>query len=343
MPKIQVTPELASSLRKLRIDHGVTAKDLSLAIGKSASYITMLEKNKIMTIDAALFDNVLSAIVGSPRKTKLESAYEELGENVHLIFSSTEMEQQYWLINFDETRRAIPVPEKLIDYITQLMEDHSIERDYLLSSINSNLDLIEVNYPDNIRYNEWFKDSDDSSSIIIKFDSQLFNAILDKKAKETKYIFLFAILYYLYRIINNNLVRGIKDEDANTRAKDTLNEFKVYTLLEKHSLVNSSLSVEEINNLLPKEDVLNKKLIKEINNCLNALSDANVTWANKHLEVITNNLSIDSGLFLTLSSAFDFEKIKDCSFDKRQEFLDDIRQYMNEYDFKDQHQINEYN
>ena len=325
------------------MDHNVTAKDLSLAIGKSASYITMLEKNKIMTIDLILFDHILSVIVGSPRKTKLESAYEELGDNVQLIFNADEIEQQYWFTNYDQTRRSIPIPEGLVDYILQLMDEHSIERDRLLSSINSNIDVLETNYPDPIIYNEWFKDGEDSSTILIKLDFQLLNAILDKKAKETKYVFLLAILYYLNRIIDNNLVKGIKDEEAYNKARDTLNEFKIYTLDEKRSLMNSSLSLDEINNLLPEEDVLNKKLIKEIFNHFNALSDTNVTWANEHLEAIANNLSIDPGLFLSISSAFDFNKIRDCSFDKRQLFLNDIRKYINEYDFTDKNQINEYN
>lgn len=63
MPRAIVTPELAETLRGIRLQNKVQAKNLAAHIQKSAAYISKLENGNIQTIDTKSYIRFLNISV----------------------------------------------------------------------------------------------------------------------------------------------------------------------------------------------------------------------------------------------------------------------------------------
>ena len=63
MPRAIVTPELAETLRGIRLQNKIQAKSLAAYIGKSPAFISKLESGNIQTIDTKELYSILQRIV----------------------------------------------------------------------------------------------------------------------------------------------------------------------------------------------------------------------------------------------------------------------------------------
>lgn len=334
MPKIQITPELSDALADLRKSHQLTAKELSSLIGKSPSYITVLEKNGIKTLTLSDFESILTNIVGK-NPADLDEAYEELQNFIEINYSKEELDQQLWFTNFDLVRRKQPIPDDLVDEFVASMKENSISEKTLLSTINSNLDIPEEEFTLFKSHNE-YEIVNNSTSILMDMSEATLQNILHKKAKTTKYVNLFAIAYYLQRLIKNNLNREL-DTEAHQTAGNQLKAHKVYTIENKDKLRN-----EKNEDALPAEDKKNQKLIKQIEYSIRALSDYDIMKTNSLLETIAMNLDADLGLVMSIYG-LDFSKIEKMTREKKQEFYDGIKDFINSFEIDNASSITLYN
>ena len=71
MPRAIVTPELAETLRSIRLQNKVQAKNLAAHIQKSAPYISKLENGNIQTIDTEELYKILQYISNESNSTEL--------------------------------------------------------------------------------------------------------------------------------------------------------------------------------------------------------------------------------------------------------------------------------
>ena len=63
MPRAIVTPELAETLRGIRLQNKIQAKSLAAYIGKSPAFISKLESGNIQTIDTKELYSILQFII----------------------------------------------------------------------------------------------------------------------------------------------------------------------------------------------------------------------------------------------------------------------------------------
>ena len=136
MAKIIVTKELAETLKTLRIQNGIKSNELATKINKSPAYITKLEKGAIQTLKEEEFDKILGYILKDLSNS--DEVAETLYSSLKIKYSDEEIERQLWFNNFDTVVRLIPLPIELIEEINKMIEECSINKEYLLKMINSN-------------------------------------------------------------------------------------------------------------------------------------------------------------------------------------------------------------
>ncbi|MBQ6622037.1 MAG: helix-turn-helix domain-containing protein [Mogibacterium sp.] len=137
--KFKVTPELATLIRTIRMQNGISSKDLAEAIGRSPSYVTKLEKGAVRTIRKDELTEILSYI------TEGEDFYEDkfpaIIRTLSTILTPENMILQTWLLQYDSYERPIRLPEALTEVLRDKMARVGIEAEELAEIINANEDV----------------------------------------------------------------------------------------------------------------------------------------------------------------------------------------------------------
>ena len=158
MPRAIVTPELAETLRGIRLQNKIQAKSLAAYIGKSPAFISKLESGNIQTIDTKELYSILQFISGENSSTELA---EQIYASLRFKYSSKEIEEQLWFTNYDTVECLLPIPEALIDDMVTRLGTLGVSRSYLNTRINANeaLSPEDIN-DDSIEFFQYHRASD---------------------------------------------------------------------------------------------------------------------------------------------------------------------------------------
>lgn len=334
MPRTVITPELADTLRLLRIQNNISAKDLSVHINKSPSYITKLEKCYIKSVDSDLIDNILKYITNDD--TEGNKLAEEIFSTLKHKYSKEEIDQQVWFTNYDTVFRQIPVSDTLIEFINSKIQDNNISIDYLLSRINSNEALPDEDKQDaSIANNIWYasKACNNTQAIKIKMHKEQLATLLVGKLSSAPYYAIMTILFYILKIEKFKDKSVITDDEYKELMDETkaiLNSFKFYSLIEKANIIAMADSKEQLSNLLNTFDYDNQILISEVLSNFKLASDFNVKLTNDRLKLFLSNLNWDLWFTLKIIS-FDFYKLETIDIDSKKALLIEVEKLLNSY------------
>lgn len=336
MPRAEVTPELSDTLRDLRIRNKIQSRSLAAHIGKSPAYITKLENNGIKSIDLEVLYEILNYITSDIAPVDLA---EQIYEVLKIKYSSKEIEEQLWFVNFEEVKCLLPVPESLINEINALIEDLHVSRQYLLNRINANESLSDEEKNDpSIPYNQWVRsetkeNGDFRNSVKIKLSIEFLNGLLEKKIDTSPYLYIRAIVFYLLKIQKYNDIVEISANQYMSLLQNTeniLNSHKYYSITQKKRILSDTQSSEEIRSLMNSFDIQYHDLITDILSGLQFASAQNITLVNKQLETLSKNMHWDLGFVLRLIS-IDFCKLDQISFSLKKELILDIEKLVDKY------------
>lgn len=332
MAKIIVTKELAETLKTLRIQNGIKSNELATKINKSPAYITKLEKGAIQTLKEEEFDKILGYILKDLSNS--DEVAETLYSSLKIKYSDEEIERQLWFNNFDTVVRLIPLPIELIEEINKMIEECSINKEYLLKMINSNQFLSdeEINN-DSIPYNEWYEDENKGTCIKIKLDEKIYYGILNGEVDSISYIYPYTILYYIFVIKSEKSIYEMKNLDCNefqNNATSILNKHKFYSILERERLLSGRRTEEEKEAILNSFDLENSKIINGILGEFKFIADANIVVTNERLKLFLENLTSDVGLMLKLVS-LKFNKLEGCDVETKKAFIKEVEELIEKY------------
>lgn len=338
MPKIQITEELATTIRKIRTDNKIKANDVAKYIKKSPAYITKLEKAELKSIDEDTLMDLFAYITFGTQSHNDLDLLNNIYQKLRVFYTPKELEEQVWFYNFESMRCKLPVPAELVDEFNAKIEALNISRDYLLSRINSNESISEnVTKLCSATPNQWILiDSaleEKQLAILIDFPEETFNNILDKEKDSCSYTFIFCIAYYLFKIQEYGETIKISDEDHMILYKNAttfLNKYHFYTPSTRDALMAKAKSIDEAEQYFTTYDSESKRLISSILGAFTFISDVNIKKANAQLGAFENNLRWDIGFIMTLIS-LDFASLNDLSYSKKKELLDLIKNKIQEY------------
>ena len=337
MPKVQITEELATTIKRIRTDNSIKANAVANHIQKSPAYITKLEKGELKTIDSdTLFDilTFVSKEQGQSDFDLLDNIYSKL----RVFYTPKELEQQVWFDNFESVWCKLPVPEDLIDEINKSIDDLGIDRNYLLSRINANEAIsADVIKKCDSTPNQWkiIEASSEGRLTAIKIDlsDALFNRLLDKKEDTSSYIFIFCIVFYINKIRKFDKKVDISDSDYENLYRDTteyLNKHYFFTVSKKNALISGAKDRKEAEQYLSIYDSENERILRDIINGLTFMSDVNIKKTNAQLDVFLKNMKWDLGFMMALIS-LDFSSLINTSHGNRKEILDRFKETIEEY------------
>lgn len=335
MAKVQVTSQLAELIRSIRLQNGIKSVSLAEHIGKSAAYVSKLEKGDIQTLEKECLHKILNFITQG--KDSFDDVIEEVYATLKFKYSQKEISQQLWFDNFDTVERLIPIPFELSSDLSSIMNSCNINIPYLCERINSN-ESIPIDISKNSQYpiNEWFIVSDTAPNdryIIIKMTEIEISDILNGEKTETPYIFLLALTFYLLKISKcGNTIEISEEESLSLMEESTsfLSKYKVYTLAERDKLMTGIISQNDLSNVLSKFDLENQDIVTQILIKYRVWSDRDIKSANRLLENYLKNLTWDIGFVMKLTS-YDYFSLDKISYTSKKKLLQEMLELIGRY------------
>ena len=337
MAKYVVTPELAETIRTVRTQNHVPAKEVAEKIGKSAAYISKLEKGDIKTIREKDLTQIFRSLFNNNDDFQdfIETTLEKLLDTLELKFSNDEIKKQVWLDNYDTVLRKIPIPEEMVDDINIRMDQLNYTVAQLCDRINSNEDIRpEVENTDKYPFNEWQAFVVDHewkfSFIKMKVTVGQVEEVLTKKVKTSNYVLMLSIAYYLMREEIKSEIGKTDSDEVMRQAKNYLNSFKFYSKAEKAKLLRQAKTDAEIEGLLSSFDKANSDYMFEIVRAFNIFSEFDIEQANKSMEEFVKNLRWDSGFMMALVGC-GFNETGSIVHTVKKDMLNEIRAIIEKY------------
>lgn len=340
MAKFEVTPELAATLKSLRIQNNVTAKSIAELIGKSASYISKLEKAEIKTIKESELTTIFNFIYCDVENGReiTDSILKKIYNTIELRYTEEEIDRQSWWTTYDTVLRLIPVPADLIDDIVARMKAIGLTSNTLCERINANEGISpQVTNIDRYPFNEWKafvkNHKPDFYFIKMKVDVNIINRILSKEVEDSNYVTMLAISYYLRKIERFGTEIVIPEEEnknLNIEARDYLNKFKFFSIEEKYKINKLAKSEEERESLISTFDQENRQLVNKILVDFKIFSDLDIRYSNKIFSILIANLKWDLPFMMAMSGV-EFCELENISHSNKKNMLNEIRSIVKKY------------
>ena len=334
MPRAIVTPSLVETLRSIRLQNKIQAKQLALYIGKSPAYVSKLENGSIQTIDTEELNSILQFISGQEAPVELA---EQIYKSLKLKYTAKEIEEQLWFVNYDTVECLLPIPDALIEEFNLRIEKLGISRHYLTGRINANEALSDEEKNDrSIPYNQWYHQErfgGNAHSIKIRLPEEQLNKILDKEYDIAPYVIVFCILFYLLKIEEYKETVSLSDEQNSALMQKTtiiLNEYKFLSISEKNRIISEKQSQEEIQALLSSFDIDNIEILNDIIRGFQFASERNIKSTNEQLKAFSENMHWDLGFVLKIIS-MDYRSLQKTSVSNRKNLLEEIEALIKQY------------
>lgn len=335
MAKVEVSPILADSIRTLRMQKGLSSRSIALAIGRSPSYFSKIESGSIKSIDKSELDKIFDIITGDDRS--LDKQIDSLYATLKIKYSTDEIQEDLWFLNYDTVTRLIPIPPELIEDINNRIHQAQISIEYLVERINGN-DDIPMEYRTGLDqdFNEWKMYGSNTSGgqyIQMHVSVNQIEKILNGKVKTSNYVTILGIAYYLEKIEKHQDLRELPHEESNAlmeRAYDYLSSYKFYSLKEKEYRLNVATSNEERQRILTSFDNENINLINDLLNGFKVFSELNVEFTNRQLTAFIANLHWDASFMLNLIG-LPFSNLEKISFTLKKEMLLELNKIVKKY------------
>lgn len=330
--KLYIDSDFGHQLKDFRTQYKVKAKDVAVYMGKSAAYISKLEKGEIHHIDREEFVKMTNYISQS------EKGYELFCERIIGTMDYEDLDQSTLVNNFDWNERTLPVPDGYCEYVQRKISELNIEILELANYINKNDDLDEEFIREqnidliSVEKNVWipYKEADSNNIIrnyiVVEISEQEIKDIIRKEVKKATYLYLYVILYHVFKwqeakkqlVLNDSVRTNIKRKTTNK-----LNEFKIYTLSDKTKALSQAHNETEAVQVLNAFDIKNQELVRKLLTGIYYLSEQDVEYANEKLEGIIKNLERTPSFSLAYM-ALPLEKILDAPYNVKREFLDSV-------------------
>lgn len=340
MASFEVTSELASTIKSVRILNKVSAKALAEHIGKSQSYVSKLEKAEIKTIEEYELTEIFKFIYH-----QVENGHESMEIILHKIYSTIEFQltvdeiaTQMWWDNYDTVTRLLPLPSEMVDDIVRRMQKIDLSSVTLCHRINSNEGLTkDIKGIDRYSYNKWYafymNNRMKFSFIKFKFSQDEIDNVLNKRVDSVNYITMLAISFYLLKIEKYGERTVITEEENKELYYSVLNylsSYKFFSIEERNRLDKLAKTKEEKESLLSSFDRENQDLINKILSEYMFFSKIDIQSCNKIFRTYLENLNWDLGFMMMLAN-IKFNELDDVSFSNKKNMLDEIRSIVTKY------------
>lgn len=331
---VQITDTLRNIIKEERKKRKYRGSILSEHIGKSPSYISLIEKGSIKTIDVSVLYKLFEKLIDLP-KEKLNDYLTEIVGQENIIRTEEDNKKEEWEVNMEWQFRMFPISLEMIEFINIKLEELNKKPTDLLEKINSNdtLDketLDRLDKKENSVFVRFDDDGTRETSIKFKLPMDFIDKILSNETKSLNRITLEAIFFNIF------LLEGKNPYDAMLLTDEKIHEFKIYTKRKRANLIKNLVigdkhsKRETIENIVGKERFECSILSNKIFNRLNALADIDPLYGIEVFTAFKTNLETDNKLIFAILN-LQFNKLANLDTDKKKDFVEDINSLIKKY------------
>lgn len=311
---VPLTPDIGMALKNFRIENKMTAKSITEKFDKASSYISKLEKGDIKKIDGDFLIQLCDFITGSDDGlaiflNKISQSYKDFSNESKII-----------IMNIDDLLCEYAVPSKMIDEIKTYLTSHNISVSKLVETINSNEDIANSDYYNDLPLNIWYSPDDDIDNASIKLSVPLsyVEDLLSGKITTIHRVIAEVILYALYKCGG--------EEKAHYIAYDKL---KLYHIIRRR--VYTTLTLEDIlEGLEPDTSDALKNVILQLRFIITITKE----YGSKRIKQICSNLTDDLGFCFAYMS-INLVDLEQRDKEKKKEFLNELKALIDKYSTED--------
>lgn len=327
--KYAVTPELATLLKTLRMQSGISAKDVARHEGKSPSYISKLEGGSVKSVDKDILTSMLEYSTGgmSFYDDVLPSAYRTL----RAFIEPYRLPAQVWLFDYDAADRMVRIPPDMVEDVRRHMGELGVSAAELARFVNANIDSeLGEGFPANR-----FVALDYEGAPRLLFRAEVSVDALERflacEMAEASYMLVNNLLFSLIRIeLFPQVETKLPPDDAVTVLRNTADYMDRWGF---HSLVGYShlMSSPDFVRYQGKLAVEKNNVPERIAAILSQVVDANPLTAINQLNVFCDTLEWDPSFAVKLLG-IPFSDLNGMSFSNKARLLRDIQALVDSYD-----------
>lgn len=338
MPKFVVTQNMGAALKNLRQRRNIKAVDVAKSINKTGAYISKLEKGVLNTIEKDDFLHIIKAL--SKNENEYNEAIDLLLTDTSMEFSKEESDNEEWKMNMDLFYRKLYIPPEYLSIVNEKIQKLNISITELVAYINANYDLYDCGEFDKAMLdaaekNRWIFNNG-KSFIVVEVTEEDLETVLYTDKVATNYSMLMCILVSLLRL------EKLSHNDAYEEAHRILSSLQIQTLSEKESIMQAydkknemhSILDQRENNALPEADRKLLTNLYDFTRQINYFAQMHdIEYTNERMSTLIDNLKVDPILFMGYIG-IDLNKLKDCDFKIKKQFVHAIRDLVEEYSIK---------
>ena len=196
--KFQVTPELAKTLKVVRVQRGISSKEVADHLGKSPSYVSKLEGGDVKYIGAEALTGLLCFLAGS------EDFYGEVlpavASALEGVVGSKVTDDQLWFIHYDVAVRPVEVPAGMTAELAAAYDELGVTPAAIAAHLNANIDS---GMPDSFPANELLTlDSDGKQRLLARVEvtEDEVRGVVYETGHVTTYFFLYNVVHTMHRM-----------------------------------------------------------------------------------------------------------------------------------------------
>lgn len=298
MAEIKVTQALRDTIKKYRKEIHLRGDVLSRSLKKNTSFISQLETGKLDTIDSEILNNIFDILFEHETPDEKNRKISGILNELKLTLSDKELERQDWMRIMDLQYRLIPIPESIINYIKDQLEELNLLPEDIIARANKNEELQNTcselefqNMEDNKIY---IQRNDNLRKMSIKFNLPLnfLSDILNHKIVRCNFIKMQGVIYSIL------LFRGVDPDTAYYQSEQILFENKFNTLLRKQHLPKD----EPPENYLAPYDIEFQKHLSALSEILTGINDRQPDFLNSILQTFIKNILNEPSLTFSIIS-----------------------------------------
>lgn len=332
MAKFKVTPELATLLKLNRTRNHVSGRSVAQAIGKSASYVSRLEKGEIKTIQEDELTEILKVL--NPGKDFYGEALPDLVSLVRTFPNAQDVLHQLWLTTYDVVLRPIEVPAGLAEYFEGCLAQIDMTPEQLATLINQSL---SSPFYEELQPNELVTvELKNVSTLLARshVDPVQLRGIVERTVTVSSYFELQSITYYLI----HNVEFGGKPMTVEMGNQCIHASYEVLAKFGVHSLTHFiGLIGGEIQGTVPSNSSLNelfeesgRQSLGQIGQAIQAMTEYDPVTTSQALDQLTRSLAWDPSFALKVIG-LPLSDLGEMSYSLKKQLLEDMEALLDRY------------
>ena len=333
--KLRVTPELAKTLKTLRVQNAISARDVAAHLGKSPSYVSKLEGGDVKYITEDSCTSLLTYIAGGG--DFYDEVLPAVAEVLAFVAEEDAMREQLWFMHYDVNRRPIVVPEAMMDDMAQACAQAGANAASMAAQLNANIDSkMTRSFPAN---EMTLMESDGTNRLLarVEIEESEVAGIISTPGYTTTYFLLYNVVHTMFRMrLFPGATEKLPHDEAVQllrRTSEYLERWDVHSLMGYSHYIASDSFIERQSVLVGSESGIVEKVAGRLREVMayDALGTAN------QLESWLETLAWDSAFTLKIAS-LPFASLGELSHTNKMQLVADIEALLEKYDQMDDFQ-----